>query len=171
MCLFSVFFSSPHSGKSASKGITQTNPYVDIGAFFQSQVIPELSGPLGDQPILKADCLKYLTIFRTQLPAQSYAQLFPLIMRYLQSEHVVLHTYASYAIERMLAVKETSGALRFDKEQLKPFLQKMLEGLFAVLNHEESKENEYVMKGQQQQQRQNSAQHRDRCTTICECVV
>ena len=146
--LFRVVLSPllPWSGKSVSKGITATNPYVDIGSFFASQVIPELSGDMSVHPILKADCLKYLTIFRGQLPKASYQQLLPIIMRYLTSEQMVLHTYASYAIERMLSVKEDNGALRFDKEAIKPHLQKLLEGLFAVLNQDESKENEYVMK-------------------------
>ncbi len=133
---------------SASKGVVSLNPHVDVLSFFSSQVLPELSSPnIAEHPVLKADCLKFLTAFRQHLPASSYPQLFPQIVRYLASEHVVLHTYASYAIERMLNVKESStGVPRVDKEMLRPFLQPMLEGLFGALQHEESKENEYLMR-------------------------
>jgi len=148
---------------SVSKGVTATNPYIDLNSFLSNHVLSELSGDMNANPILKADCLKFLTVFRAQLPKEYFSQLMQLIMTYLSSQQVVLHTYAAYAIERLLSVKEPSATppppapgaaptvsapakLRYDKDALAPHLQKLMESLFKVLQHEESKENEYVMK-------------------------
>ena len=145
ICLFACLF-SPES--SSTKGITETNPYIDIHNFFTTQVIPELlASDKETHAILQADCLKFVAIFRQQLPKEYYVQLMPILTRFLTHENVVVHSYASYAIERMLSVKEANGSLRFDKAALQPFLQKCLESLFTTLQtHDESKENEYLMR-------------------------
>src|SRR4051812_12410886 len=95
-----LFYCSSFPGKTSTEGITETNPYVDIGAFFTSQVIPELNDDMTNNPILKADSLKYVTTFRQQLDVQAYQQFMPFIIKFLGSDEMVLHTYASYAIER-----------------------------------------------------------------------
>ncbi len=49
----------------AARGATTTNQLVNIQDFFQSQVLPELQSPkLDDNPILKADAIKFVTTFR-----------------------------------------------------------------------------------------------------------
>lgn len=132
------------SEATAAQGITETNPYIDVHSFFSTQVIPELLA--GDSaPVITADCLKFISIFRQQLPKEYYVQLMPVLTRYLANEQMVIHTYASYAIERLLSVKDGAD-LRFGKAELQPHLQKLLESLFGVLDQDESKENEYAMK-------------------------
>lgn len=131
---------------SVMKGITETNPYVDISTFFTTQVIPELSAAPGAvHDIIITDCLKYVSVFRQQLPKEYISNLMPILIKFLSNEQMVIHTYASYAIERLLSIKDGAN-LRLDKEFVRPHLQKLLEGLFAVLSMDESKENEYVMK-------------------------
>mgnify|MGYP001097902349 CR=1 FL=1 len=57
--------------KTEKKGVTKTNPYVNIMDFFTSQVLPELENKnIKEMPILKADCIKFVSMFRNQLPAQ-----------------------------------------------------------------------------------------------------
>lgn len=141
-------------GKTEKKGITRINPYVNVLDFFEKQVLPELQSGSVDKnrlealPVLKADCLKFLTVFRAQLPKDAYAAIIPLVSKYLASENYVVHTYAAHAIERLMTVRDESGQLRLNKEQLSTgsLIQDLLTALFTVLAHEESKENEYVMK-------------------------
>ena len=71
------------------------------------QVLPELkAADVNAQPILKADALKFVTTFRSQLPAATAVSLLPSFVRLLASEHYVVHSYAATAIERFLALKE-----------------------------------------------------------------
>jgi exportin-2 (importin alpha re-exporter) len=134
-------------GSTKNKGATKTNAYVNIIEFFGLQVLPELqSADVDATPVLKADCLKFIAIFRNQLPNEAYPVLVPIIARYLNNENFVIHTYAAHALERLLSVKDESGQLRFGKVQLKPLCQNLLVSLFKVLENEESHENEYVMK-------------------------
>lgn len=151
-CAMYIVMALSAKASTASKGVVMTNPYVDIGSFFETQVLPELTKK---QPsissILLADALKFTTIFRSQFPADVYVKLFPLFISHLASEEVVIHTYAAHAIERLLSVKEegdhNKGTLRMGKEELKPFMKSSLESLFKVLfTQEESRENEYIMK-------------------------
>lgn len=134
-------------GSTKVKGVTKTNAYINIIDFFETQVLPELQGAdLEAKPVLKADCLKFISIFRSQLPNEAYPVLVPIIARYLSSDNFVIHTYAAHALERLLSVKDDNGAPRFGKVQLKPLTQVLLVPLFKVLDNEESRENEYVMK-------------------------
>ena len=56
-------------GKTAAQGATTTNQLVNVMDFFNQHVLPELqSHQLDQRPVLKADSLKYLTTFRSQVP-------------------------------------------------------------------------------------------------------
>ena len=73
-------------GKTAAAGATATNALVNLQDFFLQQVAPELSGGGGDggvdaQPILKADALKFVTTFRSQLPKEAELGLFPALIK------------------------------------------------------------------------------------------
>ena len=79
------------------------------------QVLPELrSGPQG-QAILQADALKFLTIFRSQLPKAGILSALPHVIALQRSESNVVHSYAAILIERLLASKVgrqySSGAM------------------------------------------------------------
>lgn len=55
---------------------------------------------------LPADALKFVTVFRSQLPPQTLLSLLQPCTALLGSESVVVHSYAATAIERFLALKE-----------------------------------------------------------------
>lgn len=134
-------------GSTKKEGVTKTNTYINIIDFFGTQVLPELQSPdTNAMPVLKADCLKFISTFRNQLPTEAFPVLMPIVARYLSCDDFVLHTYAAHALERLMSVKDESGKPRFGRQQLQPLIQTLLEGLFKVLEHEESRENEYVMK-------------------------
>ena len=138
------------SSKSAtrSRGITQTNPYIDLSSFFQSQILAELQSPdTTALPILKADAIRFIAAFRSQLSAAQLLSLLPLLINYVKSRFFVVHTYAAYAIERILTVKTEAGVGVITKAEFAPFAQPALETVFNTLEtHNDSRENEYLMR-------------------------
>ena len=67
--------------------------------------MPELQAGPSSQAILQADALKFVTIFRSQLPKASLLAIFPQLVALLKSESNVVHSYAAILIERLLASK------------------------------------------------------------------
>lgn len=71
------------------------------------QVLPELrSADVNAAPLLKADALRFVTTFRSQLPASTLLGLLVPVGALLGAEAVVVHSYAATAIERFLALRE-----------------------------------------------------------------
>lgn len=96
-------------GKTAATGATTTNTLVNIGDFFLQQIEPELRSPNVDEsPILKADALKFLTTFRSQIPKAKILELFPALILLLGAEANVVHSYAAMCLERILGMKVRS---------------------------------------------------------------
>lgn len=133
-------------GKTAAQGATTTNTLVNLAEFFTQHIAPELaSSAVNDQAVLKADALKFLTTFRSQLPHDALRQLFPSLISLLGSESNVVHSYAAIAVERLLSLRQ-AGRPAFTPEELGPHLQLLLEKLFAAFRFPESGENEYLMR-------------------------
>lgn len=130
-------------GNTAAKGATTTNQLVNVMDFFSQHVLPELqSQQLDERPVLKADALKYLTTFRSQVPKDTcvqvrilkcsallcfsrslmgqyvHLQIFQQLVVLLGSDSNVVHTYAAVAVERLLAQKVRCHLLTVQKEQL-----------------------------------------------------
>lgn len=62
-------------GKTAAQGATTTNQLVNVTDFFNQHILPELQSHQPDErPVLKADALKYLTLFRSQIPKDTCMQ-------------------------------------------------------------------------------------------------
>ena len=62
-------------GRTAAQGATTTNQLVNVVDFFNQHILPELQSQRPDeQPVLKADALKYLTLFRSQIPKDTCMQ-------------------------------------------------------------------------------------------------
>ncbi len=77
------------------------------------QVMPELTSPSVDNlPILKADALKFLTLMRGQLSTQAVLSTFGSLATLLRADSNVVHSYASVAIERLLASRVCSQAFQ-----------------------------------------------------------
>ncbi len=144
----------------STRGATQTNALVDIGDFFAKHVQPELqaaaasttsgaAAPAGatGSAVLAAAGIKFVTVFRAQLGAAAFAALFPALVTLLGHPHVVVHTYAANAIERMLTVRSESGAPLYGAAELVPQLGALLTALFALLGAGGSAgENAYAMR-------------------------
>ncbi|XP_075231087.1 chromosome segregation 1 [Lycorma delicatula] len=134
-----------NKGQTQRHGITQTSSLVSLPDFTTQHIIPELEKPnVNDCPVLKADAIKYIMIFRSVLPSNIVIGTLPLMIRHLQAQSQVVHTYAACSIERMLLLRENNQPLLSAKE-LAPFANDLLNGLFGALTIR-GQENEYIMK-------------------------
>lgn len=57
-----------------------------------------------------------------------------------------MHTYAAWAIERIMALKDENKRPVLSADDLKPFAERLLAALFSLTDQEVSMENEYVMR-------------------------
>lgn len=137
---------------SSVTGAGDLNPNVNILSIFESHVLPEVQDNSVDaRPIVKADAIKLICIFRSHLQVNFLVGLLPHIIRHLHSKYVVIQTYAALCIERFLTVKyrdPVSGAMKqgITKDHLSPFFQQLFTGLFTVLDNPDLSENDHVMK-------------------------
>lgn len=132
-------------------GATAVNEAVPVAQFFAAQIAPELAPGAAGHPLVRADCLKFMTLFRqfiasTPENARSYLQM---MTSALDDANFVVRTYAATGIERLLAIRGANGRPRFDAgllgDQALPLVQRLFHCLdFA--DEETALENEYVMK-------------------------
>lgn len=134
-------------GQTSKHGITQTNELVNIVDFFREFILPDLHKTnVNEFPVLKADAIKYVMIFRNQLPKQLVISSIPHLILLLTSSSVVVHTYAAHALERIFTLKDINGATTVSVNDIQPVVERLLNNLFGVIECEGSTENEYIMK-------------------------
>ncbi|KAL7018978.1 hypothetical protein ACKWTF_010969 [Chironomus riparius] len=127
-------------------GVTQASQLVPIPQFFVSDIVSELERPdVNDLPVLKADALKFLMTFRTVLGPQIIGAI-PQVIRHLQSDSYVVHSYAACILDKILIMKDGNGNPLITQEILSPYSGDVVGGLFQALSKPNSNENEYIMK-------------------------
>uniref|UniRef100_A0A6I8SJM6 Exportin-2 n=1 Tax=Xenopus tropicalis TaxID=8364 RepID=A0A6I8SJM6_XENTR len=128
-------------------GITQANELVNITEFFVNHILPDLkSANINEYPVLKADGIKYIMFFRSQLPKEQLLVTIPLLIAHLQAESVVVHTYAAHALERFFTMKGATSPTLIVAAEMMPYVELLLANLFKALSLPGSSENEYIMK-------------------------
>lgn len=134
-------------GGSVRLGTTSTSDLISISTFFNNIVRVDLERvQLEELPVLKADALKYVIVFRNQLsPNEILIPILPHIIRHLYSPNIVIHSYASICIEKILTLRDNNKVL-LKPEIISEHALPLLEGLFAVLQLPGSGENEYAIK-------------------------
>lgn len=137
--------------ESVANGVSMVNDKVDIMGFFTTNILTELRDTNQSySPMLKSSVIKFVSTFRNQFSKDDMAALMPLLISYLSSPSVVVHTYAAAAIDKFLITKETtengSKRIKFGGEAIKPFLEPLLTGLFGIVDNTTLNENEYIMK-------------------------
>jgi exportin-2 (importin alpha re-exporter) len=60
-------------------------------------------------PVVKADCIKYLMIFRSQMPSHIMLGVIPKLVVLLQAAPPVIHNYAAITIEKILLLRNAEG--------------------------------------------------------------
>ncbi|XP_061066048.1 exportin-2 isoform X2 [Eubalaena glacialis] len=128
-------------------GITQANELVNLTEFFVNHILPDLKAAnVNEFPVLKADGIKYVMIFRNQVPKEHLLVSIPLLINHLQAESIVVHTYAAHALERLFTMRGPNNATLFTAAEIAPFVEILLTNLFKALTLPGSSENEYIMK-------------------------
>eukprot|EP00403_Amphidinium_massartii_P029859 CAMPEP_0178390178 /NCGR_PEP_ID=MMETSP0689_2-20121128/10510_1 /TAXON_ID=160604 /ORGANISM="Amphidinium massartii, Strain CS-259" /LENGTH=939 /DNA_ID=CAMNT_0020010675 /DNA_START=68 /DNA_END=2887 /DNA_ORIENTATION=+ len=142
-------------GQTQREGVTVLNQNVNIAEFLTSIVTPVLtSEPLSQQPLLRASSLKFLTVFRTQLPKDQVGAMLPAICKHITAPMPVVHTYAAITVEKLLSVKERMGSLpigqaplRYDAASLAPHLLQMIDPILQLIASGRGiPQNEYLMR-------------------------
>lgn len=140
--------------KTSAAGATTTNELVNLNEFYTNHVAPELESAAAnseERAIIKADCLRFVTVFRSQLAKETLLGMFPKCINLLSCTNNVVHSYAATLIERLLAMRVPSAGAaiqptQFSTADVGPYLQQILEKLFGALKMPDSEENEYVMR-------------------------
>nr|XP_009932115.1 PREDICTED: exportin-2 isoform X2 [Opisthocomus hoazin] len=128
-------------------GITQANELVNLTEFFVNHIQPDLkSASVNEFPVLKADGIKYIMIFRNQVSKEQLLVSIPLLINHLQAESIVVHTYAAHALERLFTMRGTNNTTLITAAEMAPFVEVLLMNLFKALTLPGSSENEYIMK-------------------------
>lgn len=128
-------------------GNSVSTDLVEVENFFASVIVPELrSQDINGFPMLKAGALKFFTMFRNQISKPTAMTLFPDVVRFLNSDSNVVHSYAASCVEKLLLVKDDGARARYTSADIGPYLLELMRNLFNALEKQESEENQYVMK-------------------------
>eukprot|EP00933_Yihiella_yeosuensis_P027476 TRINITY_DN21379_c0_g1_i1.p1 TRINITY_DN21379_c0_g1~~TRINITY_DN21379_c0_g1_i1.p1 ORF type:complete len:966 (+),score=204.50 TRINITY_DN21379_c0_g1_i1:60-2957(+) len=139
-------------GQTQKEGVTVTNQNVNIMDFFSSLVAPELmSEPISQRPLLRASCLKFVTVFRNQIPREQIGQILQAICKHITAESPVVHTYAAICIEKLLTVKDKTpqgqSSLRYDPASMKASLLATIQPILQTIAQSKGiPMNEYLMR-------------------------
>lgn len=136
-------------GGSVRLGTLSTSDLIDVNAFFNNVIRCELErDDVNQLPVLKADALKYIIIFRNQLNKEIILYSLPQIIRHLSSTSVIVHSYAANCIHKLFMLRDPANTSQtlVKAEELAPHANILLESLFKVFNFVGSTENEYAIK-------------------------
>lgn len=140
-------------GQTRRDGVTMVNDKVNITEFFTNLVAPELTGPdpITQRSILRASCLKFITVFRNQLAREQVGAVLPAICRHVSAENAVVHTYAAICLEMLIGVKDKNAqgqtAFRYDPAVMKPSLLQVVDPMLQTIAAMRGIQmNEYLMR-------------------------
>lgn len=133
----------------AIKGSTRQSGTVSISRYTYIEdpyIWPGIVEELADDsslPILKADALRYITIFRNYIRVETLYSCLPLIVKHITSNSMVVKTYASITLEKLLTLRDKSqpAATALRPELIDPNLGELLGLLMDALD-----DNEHVMR-------------------------
>ena len=119
----------------------------EIFGYIQGLALPELQEATLDQKgILKATCIKFVYMFRNQIPGEQLTDFILLFARFLNSEKPVNQSYAAVCIEKLIAKRDwESGEPMISSEV---FNQKLASTLLTnFTNLLVKSKNLYAMRG------------------------
>ena len=133
-----------------SHGVTSTNGFANVIDFFQKHVSRDLVSETGVEPILKVDAIKYLYIFRSQITPEQWQSAFPLVVKNLGSTEYVVYTYAAIALERTMALLDSSKQPIIGRSTVVGLSAQLLQHLFSLIEKDADpaklQENEFLMR-------------------------
>lgn len=145
-----LYSSMAIKGSTRQHGTVTISQLVDVEKFLHENVICELTSDLqttGSQ-VLRADALRYITTFRNHISMATLLSHLPLVLKYVTSSNIVVRTYASITLERLLTMRDPAQpkTTALKPEQFTPHLNELIKTLFEALDMPSSPENEHIMK-------------------------
>ncbi|XP_014204436.1 exportin-2 [Copidosoma floridanum] len=139
--------SSASKGQTQKHGVTQSSDLVPLPQFAEQHILPELAkSNVNELPVLKADSIKFIMVFRSILPREQVVGSLPQMIRHLSASSSVVHSYAACAIEKILALKGPNNTAVMSAQDISPLAGELLTQLFTAFDHPGAEENEYIMK-------------------------
>lgn len=130
-------------GHTQKHGTTQTSELINVNDFFNNHITPDLQSPNVDEnAVIKADVIKFVMVFRSQLPATTLVSCIPHLIKHLSAKSMVVHSYAATALEKLMAMKPSC----IGRAELSAYSDPLLTNLLTAFNHPSSHENDYLMK-------------------------
>lgn len=137
-------------GSTRQQGTVSVSQHVNVEKFFEEKIVDELLSSTQHQgsQILKADALRYITIFRNHISLNTLVMRLPVVVNHITSNNVVVRTYASITLEKLLTMRDPTQpkVTAFKSNQLEPYLGELIKTLFDALEMPGSPENEHIMK-------------------------
>lgn len=137
-------------GSTRQHGTVSISQHVNVEKFFEEKIVDELLNETqhSGSNVLKADALRYMTTFRNYISLDTLITRLPLIVKHITSSNVVVRTYASITLEKLLTIRDPKQpqTTAFKPEQFEPFLGELVKTLFDALDMPGSAENEHIMK-------------------------
>lgn len=148
----SIFLYSAMASKGSTRqhGTVSISQLVNVEKFFEDNIVSDLldeNRGLGPH-ILKADALRYITTFRNHISLNTLVHRLPTIAKHIMSENVVVRTYATITLEKLLTIRDPKNPKEtaFKPEQFEPFIGELIKTLLEALDLPGSTENEHIMK-------------------------
>ncbi|KAL6719612.1 importin-alpha export receptor [Lecanora helva] len=133
-----------------SQGVTSTNEFANVIEFFQKHISRDLISEVGVEPILQVDAVKYLYVFRSQITPAQWQDAFPLVVKHLGSPDYVVYTYAAIALERTMALVDSSKQPVIGRPSVERLSAQLLQHLFSLIEKDsypaKLQENEFLMR-------------------------
>lgn len=126
---------TPRNGASS----VATTP-AHIIELYNNLVSPQLT--TAEFPILKTSCLKFIYVYRNQFPKERLLEVMGKVIAFLDSDNVLLASYAAATLERLLMIKEEK-VLLFTKEFIADSLRLLLQNIANALT--KHPRNTYIM--------------------------
>ena len=134
----------------ASQGVTATNDFANVVDFFSKYIANDLISDAGIPSILKVDAIKYLYMFRSKITSQQWQDAFPLLIKHLGSPEYVVYSYAAIALERTMALNNSSKQPVIDISVVNGLSAQLLQQLFGLIERDPEpaklQDNEFLMR-------------------------
>ena len=150
--------------KTNARGATEINELVDVTDFFNGHIKSELcENVTTSHPVVRADCLKFLTVFRGFVPRDAELHMLPHLTKLLLDNSNVVHSYAANCLEKMMTCRDysqfqqqqqrqqnstiaASAPVKFTPNDFAPFANDILQNCFNGFELQDSSENEFIAK-------------------------
>ncbi|EER11374.1 Exportin-2, putative [Perkinsus marinus ATCC 50983] len=132
-CVY-LIIATATKAQTRSKGVSIVNSAVDVSAFFEQQLLPELSQAIpSEREAICAASFRYIAVFRHHLPAEQLSRALPLIANHIRTPVTVLHTYAAHCLTVLLLLKGPSKQHKIPLESLKQHILPTVEPCLQIL--------------------------------------